>query len=161
MLFVACKATTVTTSSVEIEEDLSIYRPEFSSNKSYVENEIGNNEPTSQIEIKSSIKDEIDSISKIIVERNSEKDFYEGYTIQIYSGISREEAENARKTANIVFPELESSLTYYQPTYRVKIGAFRERSGANKYFNDVKNDFPRAILIPENIKKEKEEDDND
>ncbi len=160
-MFVACKATSVTTSSVEINEDLSIYRPEFASTEAYIKNEIDNEESVSQIGLTSSIKNEIDSISKIIVERNSEKDFYEGYTIQIYSGISREEAENARKTANIVFPELESSLTYYQPTYRVKIGAFRERIVANKYYNDVKKDFPRAILIPENIKKEKEEDDND
>ena len=148
----SCKTNVVSTSSTDTyKEDLSVLRPDLSVNK----------KPESQSETITSanlntipdlsIKTELDSINKIIIQRNSEKKYIDGYTIQIYTGNDNEAAREAKELAMNLFPDLEPVISYNQPTFKVKVGSYQNRLEAHKVFQSLKEEFPYALLIPERI----------
>ena len=73
------------------------------------------------------------------------------YMIQIYSGRSREEANNVRQQVYTVLPEFKPELAYKAPNFRVLIGRYADRIEANKPLTQLKAHFPGAILVPERI----------
>ena len=89
----------------------------------------------------------LDSIDRI----NLTRKFIEGYTIQVYSGMKREDAMNAKKQLTTVIPSLESELQYVQPNFRVKTGKYFNRLEAQKDFDMIKRFFPDAIIVPDKI----------
>ena len=123
----SCKATVKTTSATK-EEDLSVHRPPLN----YEETDPKQEEQKEIFEkftpLTGSIKDELDSIMKISAQWNKKNNVVNGYVIQIYSGISREEANNVREQAYILYPELQPKIIYRQPNFRVRLGRFTERT---------------------------------
>jgi hypothetical protein len=89
----------------------------------------------------------LDSIDRL----NQNKKYIEGYTIQVYSGLKREDALNAKKTLATSLPNLETEVQYAQPNFRVKVGKYYDRINAQKDFLLVKRLFPSAIVIPDKI----------
>ena len=89
----------------------------------------------------------LDSIDRINVQRN----FIDGFTIQVYTGMKREEALNAKKELASSLPDLQTEVQYAQPNFRVKAGKYFSRIEAQKDFNDVKKLFPAAIVIPDKV----------
>ncbi|WP_349563710.1 SPOR domain-containing protein [Ekhidna sp. MALMAid0563] len=144
----ACKATTPTSTSV-YSEDLSIHRPVM------MELESDSIETTQEVitepyaPLTGHIKAELDSIAKVAYEQNKDGQYVDGFVIQVYSGNSRQDANDARYKMNEYFPELSSKVSYHQPNFRVKAGKFTNRLRAHRVYADVKEEFPRALLIPE------------
>ena len=95
---------------------------------------------------------ELDSILKIIKSEVDEEIFTDGYTIQIYLGDKREEAENTVEKLFEYDSLIKSNTIFTQPNYRVKTGTFEDRFKANFEFKKLKKTFPNAIIIPEKIK---------
>ena len=95
---------------------------------------------------------ELDSILKIIKSEVDEEIFTDGYTIQIYLGDKREEAENTVEKLFEYDSLIKSNTIFTQPNYRVKTGTFEDRFKANFEYNKLKKTFPNAIIIPEKIK---------
>lgn len=95
---------------------------------------------------------ELDSILKIIKSEVDEEIFTDGYTIQIYLGDKREEAENTVEKLFEYDSLIKSNTIFTQPNYRVKTGTFEDRFKANFEFKKLKKAFPNAIIIPEKIK---------
>ena len=95
---------------------------------------------------------ELDSILKIIKSEVDEEIFTDGYTIQIYLGDKREEAENTVEKLFEYDSLIKSNTIFTQPNYRVKTGTFEDRFKANYEYNKLKKTFPNAIIIPEKIK---------
>lgn len=89
----------------------------------------------------------LDSIDRINLRRN----FIDGFTIQVYSGLKREDALNAKKELTSSLPELESEINYLQPNFRVKVGKYFSRIDAQKDYVAVKKYFPNAIVIPDKV----------
>jgi len=153
-LLTGCKAAPVPSSSSSYSEDLSIHRP-----VAIVElkEEEENEEKTKEAKIineqytplEGHIKNELDSIAKIAYAENKAGKYVDGFVIQIYSGGSRDEANDARYKMNDFFPELDAKMSYHQPSFRVKAGKFTDRLEANRIYEQVKKEFPRALLIPE------------
>lgn len=145
----ACKAATPSSTSV-YSEDLSIHRPmmmdEVDSTESGTVPEMITE---SYSPLKGHIKDELDSISKIAYVQNKAGNYVDGYVLQVYSGSSREEANQARSKMYASFPELEPKVSYHQPNFRVKAGRFTNRLAAHRVYAEVKGIFPKALLIPE------------
>lgn len=149
LLLAACKATTPTSSSSSYSEDLSIHRPimiPVDDESEEVSEEV-QTEP--YIALEGHIKSELDSIAKIAFEENKEGKYVDGYIIQVYSGNSRETANQAHYKMDEYFPELEAKISYRQPNFRVKAGKFTDRLKANRIHQQVKEEFPRALLLPE------------
>jgi hypothetical protein len=83
--------------------------------------------------------------------RTSEQRLIQGYTVQVYSGNSREAANEAKSLVYKIFPESRPETTYVQPNYKVKVGKYLNRVEAQKIYARLKNDFPGAMVIPEKI----------
>ena len=127
-------------------EDLSFIREsENVSNSTNDENIVGNKNNLG-------IYIELDSILKIIKSEVDEEIFTDGYTIQIYLGDKREEAENTVEKLFEYDSLIKSNTIFTQPNYRVKTGTFEDRFKANFEYKKLKKTFPNAIIIPEKIK---------
>ena len=146
MLVMACKASKPVMRPYE--EDLSVYRMELPKVKDLASEPKILKEP---VRLYGHINKEIDSISNLIVVQNKKLNVRDGFVIQVYSNINRDEALNIHNYCQDVFPEMPISLTYNQPNYRIKIGAFYEKLAATRFLNDIKKTFPKSIVIAEKI----------
>lgn len=153
LLSFGCKPTQVATSAIKpaYYEDLSVHRPiltipEDTLNESLVQ------ESQEEIQWTASIKEEMDSVSRMIARRNKELGYLEGFTIQVYTGTDRKEADNAMKAINLGYPDLTPEITYRQPSYKVKAGTYTNRLEAYAILQSLKEQFPRALMIPERIR---------
>ncbi len=131
-------------------EDLSLVRPKFtmpidSSIK------IEPDEPKVQAPPTLNVNEKVDLVLDSIDRLNGLRKFIEGYTIQIYSGQNREDANNAKKKMVEEVTELTANLQYIQPKFRVRVGNYFSKLEAQKDLMRLKPIFPNAILIPEKI----------
>jgi hypothetical protein len=156
--FLAGCASTQSTSSTSAtqgsgySEDLSVWRPKVETSAAAttpVQND-GHKE-TPYVEPKFNINKQVDVVLDSIDRLNQNRRYIEGYTIQVYSGLKREDALNAKKTLTTSLPDLESEVQYAQPNFRVKVGKYYDRINAQKDFLLVKRLFPSAIVIPDKI----------
>ncbi len=70
----------------------------------------------------------------------------DSYKIQIFSGNS----ENAKKTLNefrLEFKEIDATIIFNTPNYKVWVGNFRTRIEAEKTLADIKDLYKNALLI--------------
>lgn len=89
------------------------------------------------------------SFSKLLKEKqqiNNSLNVDDFYKIQIYYG----DKENAKK--NLVgfkrdFKEIDGTIIYTNPTYKVWVGSFKLRIQAEKVLVDIKKKYPTAFLI--------------
>ncbi len=137
------------TASKKHTEDLSSYRP-----KVMPENEVLSDtamnmfikgayvKPTHDINRKLDMA--LDTLTKLNLNRP-----ITAYTVQVYTGRSREEANEARQKVYESMPDAQPHLEYRQPSFRVKVGNFYDRVEAYKTFTTLKRAFPAAILIQE------------
>lgn len=143
------------TKTGSFSEDLSAYRPTFEA----LENEEGADIPKEEskpdykkIKPENDITQQINSALENQEVRNSENKLVQGYTIQVYSGNNREDANEARSLVYKIFPDARPETTYVQPNYKVKVGKYLSRMEAQKLYSRLKADFPGALVIPEKIK---------
>lgn len=148
------KSTTVSSSqSPGYSEDLSIWRPKASTPVDNTTNTNVSNVPkqTQYVEPKYAINKKLDTVLDSIDRYNVSKQFIDGFTIQIYAGMKREDALNAKKNLAISLPDLSSEVEYAQPNFRVKVGKYYTRIDAQQDYMAVKKYFPTAIVIPDKV----------
>jgi len=97
------------------------------------------------------IKSELDLFLDTVSFNSRRIGYIQGFTVQVYTGNSREEANEAKSMVYKMLPESFPQLFYQQPNFKVKVGKFYTRFDAQKTFNQLKRKFPRAIVIPERI----------
>ena len=145
------KSTTVSTAGSGYSEDLSVWRP-----KTQVAETGTNKTPdvvkqTQYVEPKYAVNKKLDTVLDSIDRYNISKENINGFTIQIYSGLKREDALNAKKNLASSLPQLGSEVEYLQPTFRVKVGKYYTRIDAQRDYVAVKKYFPTAIVIPDKV----------
>ncbi|MDZ7807142.1 MAG: hypothetical protein U5K71_08495 [Gracilimonas sp.] len=98
-----------------------------------------------------------DAFNQTKVKREVEKNIYEGYRIQIFSG---EDVVGADTTAGNFRAWADTTIAGYQPEtyvffktpyYRVHIGDFHERDKAIQFSNIVKRFFKDAWVVYDNV----------
>ncbi len=102
-------------------------------------------------EPKHTVNKQVDAVLDSIDRINLTRRFIDGYTIQVYSGLKREEALNVKKDLLMYLPKLESDVHYNQPNFRVKSGRYLTQLEALKDFLQVRKYFPSAIVVPDRI----------
>ncbi len=150
----SCSPTTqlFTSLSSSYEEDLSQYRPAVP--KISIEEDrqqTANVEEVEYVEPTEHLRAEIDSILRIKVSRNLDIGYLQGFTIQVYTGRSRERANNAKRVVYKILIDEEVKVYYDQPMFRVKVGRYYTRLEAEKSFNQLRKRFPQALVLPERI----------
>jgi hypothetical protein len=94
---------------------------------------------------------QVNTILDSIARFNKGRLFIDGYTIQVYSGLKREEAMNSIKKMKDEVNDLNPDLVYQQPKFRVKTGSYFTRLEAQRDLRRLKQIFPTAILVPEKV----------
>ena len=97
------------------------------------------------------VTEEVNAVLDSIARFNKGRLFIDGYTIQIYSGVKREEAMNAKKKVFDVFKDLVTDIRYQQPKWSLKTGSYFTRLEAQRDLRKVRQIFPTAILVPEKV----------
>src|SRR5664280_769334 len=79
----------------------------------------------------------------------------EGYRIQIYNSSNRnarEESGKARAEFISKFPDIISYLLFAEPGYyKIRVGDFRTKTEATKFFLQISKVFPDAYIVPDII----------
>ena len=68
------------------------------------------------------------------------------YRIQVFYG-NNNEARTALRQAKTYYPNLEATIVFTSPEYKVYIGNFKTRLEAERNIRSVKQNFPNALLI--------------
>lgn len=72
-----------------------------------------------------------------------------GFRVQIYSGNEREQANRLKVDFVKKFPNVRTYLTYIQPQFRVKVGDFINRADAQKFANQISNQYSPVSVVPD------------
>ena len=133
-------------------EDLSSLRPsvEEESGKDTVISVVKRDAKT-YVEPKYTVNKQLDAVLDSIDRINLTRKFIDGFTIQVYSGLKREEALTVKKDLTTYLPKLETDVQYNQPNFRVKAGKYFNQLEAQKDYQMVKAYFPNAIIVPDKI----------
>jgi hypothetical protein len=133
-------------------EDLSAYRPKFELKKDTSQKAISQN-ATDRPSVKptKNVNSKLDAVLDSIDKQNLQKKFIDGFTIQLYSGQSKEEAMSVKQRVIEELANLTANLQYLQPKFRVSVGGYFSKLEAQKDLVRLKSFFPSAILVPEKI----------
>lgn len=147
------KNTTVSSAGQGYSEDLSIWRPKVETppNNTTNTNVTNDVKPTQFVEPKYAVNKKLDTVLDSIDRYNRARQYIDGFTIQIYAGLKREDALNAKKNLASSLPDLQSEVEYSQPSFRVKVGKYFSRIDAQKDYLAIKKYFPTAIVIPDKV----------
>jgi hypothetical protein len=139
------------------EEDLSLFRTTYQykdqpqDKNTIVENNLDQLQLSDTSSTSLNIKSELDLFLDTVSYNSRRIGYIQGFTIQVYTGNSREAANEAKSMVYKMLPGSFPQLLYQQPNFKVKVGKFYTRFDAQKTFNQLKREFPRAIVIPERI----------
>lgn len=137
------------------EEDLSIYRPKFKSandaNTLFSESQSVKTPKPTTSDSPLHVNKKLDAILDTIAMRNKSVKFTNGFRIQIYVGNDRKAADDAKIYTYQKYPEIFPYLSYQQPIYKVKIGDFLNRMDAERYYSDIKDLYPSAMILPDRV----------
>jgi hypothetical protein len=133
-------------------EDLSKLRPKFENQgETKTERDTIKEQKLVTVTPTKTVNAKVDVILDSLDLFNLMRKYIDGYTIQIYSGQKREEAMNAKKKMQDEIPELNASLQYQQPKFRVTVGKYFSKLEAQKDLLALQRKFSTAILVPEKI----------
>ncbi len=74
-----------------------------------------------------------------------------GYRIQIYSGSDRAAANGKRSDFLARFPDVRANLDWEQPNFKVRVGSYRTLLQAQKGLVEVKERYPNAYIVKDEI----------
>jgi hypothetical protein len=132
----------------EHHEDLSVQRIRYTEKDSVTKTTATNPvtvTPTNDITKK--LDQRIDSIALT----NSRYTTTSGYRILIYSGPNKSEANAASFNAYELLPQEASYNSFTSPNFRVKVGDFIDRVEAYSVLSILKQQFPNAMVVPDQV----------
>ncbi len=145
----ACAGLSPSSSGTTYREDLSVHRPKIETTTTTEgTEEVENKRDVTPVEHQTS---EVDAKLQEITSFNRTSNSAQGFTIQVYSGTSREEASEAKAQVYKILPESRPQTRYEQPIYRVRVGEFIDRLEAQNTYAKLLSEFPQAIVIPTRI----------
>ncbi|WP_196891090.1 SPOR domain-containing protein [Aureivirga marina] len=98
--------------------------------------------------------DQSSDISELIEKKRdfnkNHDNFIDGYQIQLFNG-KEAETRKRKKEFEKDFPEIEVSLFYFNPDWRLRIGNFKTRLEATKVLNKIKSKYRGARILETKI----------
>ncbi len=112
---------------------------------------------TATINTQYDVNKPLDDFMEKVSERNAENNVYQGYTVQVYTGSSREKANEAKNTVYSLLPDTNPSITFDPPNYKVKVGEYTDRIEAQTAYSKLKGNFSVVLIVPERFPVNKED----
>ena len=94
------------------------------------------------------INDQLDYLLARKKSVHEQAKYIHGYTIQVYSGSSREEAFRIKNKLYTRYPIIAPEVSYHLTNYTVCLGRFLDRSEAYPAYATVRKIIPQAIIRP-------------
>ena len=138
-------------SSTRHSENITVLRPKYDNQALPVQQSdtlVENNDPQIGMEPKQDVTQQLEEILANIIKKNDDIDYITGYTIQVYSGASRENADMVKSEIYRQLPDARPKRNYVSPNFIVRVGSFLEKIEAQKSYSELKAHFPQATLIP-------------
>jgi hypothetical protein len=160
LIALGCSSRTTTPSTTtqagKYSEDLSLVRPraetpDTTKAKTTTSTSDAKRNPTRYVEPKYAVNESLDAVLDSISRQNLAMGLVDGFTIQVYSGLKREEALNVKKQMSSTLPEVDAEVQYVQPNFRVRAGKYFDRFDAQRDYQIIKKHFPNAIILPERV----------
>jgi len=104
-----------------------------------------------------SINTELDDFLVQVSDNNARNNVYQGFTVQVYTGNSREKANEAKNMVYSLIPESNPAISFDPPNYKVKVGEFTDRLEAQPIYSELKGNFPVVLIVPERFKINKDD----
>lgn len=98
------------------------------------------------------ITDDMDAYVADRSARNADKNVYQGYTLQVYTGGSRDEANEAKRQVYDALPDARPAINYNSSIYRVQVGEYTNRLEAQEDYTQLKKEFPYVLLVPQKFR---------
>lgn len=138
--------------AVTYNEDLSAYRPPDNKDREEdLPDDISDQSDIDQYVLpEHDISRQLDIVLNERMENSPDKPIMI-YTVQVYTGRSREEANEIRMKIFDVMPAADPQLVYKKLRFKVQVGRYYDRVSAYKTFKTLKDYFPGAMLVPENV----------
>lgn len=140
----------------EYSEDLSVYRPVYEAPEEDTTTLSVMLEEDSvligDMEISDTLNIMLDSIATLRLKKNT----VEGFSILVHNGTNHEEALKVKGELIKKYPDTYSDLLFQEPFFRVKVGRFYQEINAYTFYNEIKKEFPSAIIVPTSFKIEEE-----
>ena len=98
--------------------------------------------------------EEVTTLINKHISYNASRNGMDGYRIQIFfdSGNHSKSRAYAKKSNFILkYPHIRAYITYSSPNYRVRVGDFRTKLDAERFKQEIIEDYPSAFSIPEEI----------
>lgn len=103
------------------------------------------------------INEPLDEFLEKVSERNAESNTYQGFTVQVYTGSSREKANESKNMVYNLLPDASPTISFDPPNYKVKVGEFTDRLEAQPTYTTLKGNFPVVLIVPERFPVTKED----
>lgn len=87
--------------------------------------------------------EKIEALLELYKSSNESSDYYR---IQVGFG-SFAKAQRIKSEVEIDFPSLSSKIDFDSPTYRVRVGRFKNKLDAERKFREVRAKYPDAMLL--------------
>ena len=156
LLHACAPSKTITTQKANTyEENVSQYRINYAD--SLRQDEVASTSPertlsSGPITTRYAITGEMDDYLAERSEVNREKNAYQGFTLQVYTGGSREEANAAKRRVYSALPNARPNIHYNSSIYRVQVGEYVDRLQAQEDYTMLKKEFPYVLLVPQRFK---------
>ena len=85
---------------------------------------------------------------------NGEKRTIEGYRVQIFfaSGNNSKKMANDTKTEFLAnHPTISTYILFQSPNFKVRVGDFRTKLDAYKFYKEIVADYPSAFIVKDDI----------
>lgn len=96
---------------------------------------------------------DISRLMNSYVSQSKASDSVQGWRIQLITTNDRRKMEAARSKCAELYPELKAEWKHVSPYYQVRIGAYRTKLELQSFLLQLKEDFPNAIPVLDQIKK--------
>ncbi len=104
-----------------------------------------------QIQVRYDKEPIIDSISNAYEKAWKSVKYIDGYRIQLVAVSSKSGAQRVYNPFKGSYPDVSAYLSYTEPTFRVRVGNFKNRIDAYRFLMCIQGQFPGAFITRDKV----------
>ena len=104
-----------------------------------------------QIQVRYDKEAIIDSVDQAYQNAWKSVKYCDGYRIQLVAVSNKSGAQKVYNDFKAAFPEAAAYLSYTEPTFRVRVGNFKNRIDAYRFLMRIQGQFPGAFITKDKI----------
>lgn len=88
------------------------------------------------------------------IDANKKEQSINGYRIQLFASSGAESwdrSNEVRAEFLKIYPDIPAYVIHKKPSFRVRIGDYRTRLDAERFYIEIKENFPDAFIVRDNV----------